>query len=115
MEMDRVKTSPVVWWLFLLAVALLCMTWVILNSGPDSALYEYALLGGGMGSGMLVVLGLTTRRWAKGQRAFAKKSRLERSTAERSASRWGCVGTILSLVWLLMGLAAAIYLVAALR
>ncbi len=107
-----------IWWLFLLAVALLGAAWLILRAGPDNPSYSYALLGGGLGSGMLIVLGLTSRRWAKGQRALAKKSgkeSYEKSTTARSASRWGCVGQVLALLWLLMGLAAAIYLTVTLR
>ncbi|GAB4411309.1 MAG: hypothetical protein Kow00123_25090 [Anaerolineales bacterium] len=112
------KNSPLVWWLVLIAFGLLGVAWLILQSGTASASYPYGLVSGGMGSGMLIVLGLATRRWAKGQRASAKKSgkeSSEKSTASRTASRWGCVGHVIALLWLLMGLAAAAFLVATLR
>lgn len=112
------KNSPLVWWLVLIAFGLLGVAWLILRTGAANPSYPYGLVSGGMGSGMLIVLGLATRRWAKGQRASAKKSgkeSAEKSTASRSASRWGCVGHFIALVWLLIGLAAAAYLVAALR
>lgn len=112
------KNSPLVWWLVLIAFGLLGIAWLILRTGSAHPLHQYGLVSGGMGSGMLIVLGLATRRWAKGQRASAKKSgkeSSEKSTASRSASRWGCVGHIIALLWLLMGLAAAAYLVVMLQ
>jgi len=112
------KHSPLVWWLVLIAFGLLGVAWLILQAGTVNPSYPYGLVSGGMGSGMLIVLGLATRRWAKGQRAFAKRSSKEpseRSAASRSASYWGSVGHVIALLWLLMGLAAAAFLVATLR
>lgn len=112
------KNSPLVGWLVILAFALLGVAWLILPAGADNPWYPYALVSGGMGSGMLIVLGLASRRWAKGQRAVAKKSGGEssdKSRVARSAGRWGCVAHVFALLWLLIGLAAAAYLLVTLR
>ncbi|MDH7488642.1 MAG: hypothetical protein QHH80_03940, partial [Anaerolineae bacterium] len=58
------KNSPLVWWLVLIAFGLLGVAWLILRAGTANPSYPYGLVSGGMGSGMLIVLGLATRRWA---------------------------------------------------
>lgn len=112
------KDSPLRGWLFLLAATLVGAAWMAQRDGPDSPLHSYALLSGGLGSGMLIAMGLTGLRWAKGQRAFAKKSakeKSEKSQFARSASLSGCVGCLLALVSLLSGLAVVAYMVVTLR
>jgi hypothetical protein len=112
------KNSPLVWWLFILAVALLGLTWMLNQADPGSDMIRYAPLSGGLGSGILLVLGLTSHRWATGQRAFAQRSGKESSekhTAARAASQRGCIGSIFALLWILMGLAALLYLLVTLR
>lgn len=92
------RNSPLVWWVVFIAFGLLGFAWLSLQAGPAAPSYPYALFSGGMGSGMLIVLGLATRHWAKGQRAFAKRS-AERPRTNRALRGRRLVGDAWPTSW----------------
>jgi hypothetical protein len=110
------KSSPLVWWLFFLAAAMVGIGWMLSKSNPASAAYHSALIAGGIGGGILFALALASFRWAGGQSAGARtaqKDYREGKGKYRDRSRGGCVGRLFGLAALTLAAIAFVYLLRA--